>query len=117
MTKPEAKRKLMDLIDAAGVNTPEHLERATKPAVTFNTIADEWEAKRLPFLHNSITPSRVQNHVRPFFGQMAIEDIRTGTVNDWIATLTVKRLEPKTIENCWKDFRSVVNWHRRQMDK
>jgi len=120
MTKPEAKRKLMDLIDAAGVNTPEHLERATKPAVTFNSIADEWEAKRLPLLHNSsqaITPSRLQNHVRPFFGQMAIEDIRTGTVNDWIASLTKKRLEPKTVINCWKDFRSVVNWHRKQMDK
>jgi len=42
MTKPEAKRKLMDIIAAEGVNTPQHLERAMKPVVTFNSIADEW---------------------------------------------------------------------------
>jgi integrase len=26
-------------------------------------------------------------------------------------------LEPKTIHNVWKDFRAVVNWHCKQMDK
>ncbi len=120
MTKPEARRKLMDIIEAEGINKPQHLERALKPVVTFNAIADAWEAKRLPLLHNSsqvITPSRLRNHVRPFFGNMAVEDIRTGTVNDWIRSLTAKQLEPKTIHNVWKDFRSVVNWHCKQMDK
>jgi len=120
MTKPEARRKLMAIIEAEGVNTPQHLERALKPAVTFNSIADAWEAKRLPLLHSSsqfIIPARLRLHVRPFFGETAIEGIRTGTVNEWIATLTAKSLQPKTIINCWKDFRSVVNWHRRQMDK
>lgn len=120
MTKPEARRKLLDIIGAEGVNTPQHLEKALKPAVTFNKIADEWEAKRLPKLHTSsqhIIPARLRLHVRPFFGEMTIEDIRTRTVNDWIDTLAAKELEPKTIVNCWKDFRSVVNWHRRQMDK
>jgi integrase len=120
MTKPEAKRKLMAIIEAEGVNTPQHLERALKPAVTFNSIADAWEAKRLPLLHNSsqfITPSRLRNHVRPFFGNMAIEEIRTGTVNDWIRSMTAKGLEPKTIHNVWKDFRAIVNWHRKQMDE
>jgi hypothetical protein len=51
MTKPEARRKLMEIIEAEGVNKPQHLERALKPAVTFNSIADAWEAKRLPLLH------------------------------------------------------------------
>ncbi len=63
MTKPEARHKLMDIIVAEGVNKPQHLERALKPAVTFNSIADAWEAKRLPLLHISsqfITPSRSQ---------------------------------------------------------
>jgi len=120
MTKPEARRKLLDIIAAEGVNTPQHLEKALKPAVTFNSIADGWEAKRMPKLHTSsrhIIPARLRLHVRPFFGEMAIEDIRTGTVNEWIGTLAAKKLEPKTIINCWKDFRSVVNWHLRQMDK
>ncbi|MGB7025449.1 MAG: site-specific integrase [Candidatus Acidiferrales bacterium] len=120
MTKPEARRKLMEIIEAEGVNGPQHLDRALKPAVTFSSIADAWEAKRLPLLHTSsqfITPSRLRNHVRPFFGNMTIEEIRTGTVNDWIRTLTAKRLEPKTIDNLWKDFRAIVNWHRKQMDQ
>jgi len=120
MTKPEARRKLMDIIEAEGVNKPQHLERALKPVVTFNAIADAWEAKRLPLLHNSsqvITLGRIRKHVRPFFGNMAVEEIRTGTVNDWIRSLTAKRLEPKTIHNVWKDFRAVVNWHCKQMDK
>jgi integrase len=119
MTKPEARRKLMDIIEAEGVNTPQHLERALKTAVTFNNIADAWEVKRLPLLYKSsqITLSRLRNHARPFFGEMAIEDIRTGIVNDWIRTLTAKKLEPKTVHNAWKDFRAVVNWHRKQMDE
>jgi integrase len=120
MTKPEARRRLMEIIEAEGVNTSQHLEKALKPAVTFNKIADEWETKRLPMLHTSsrfIIPARLRLHVRPFFGEMSIEDIRTGTVNDWIASLAVKELEAKTIINCWKDFRSVVNWHRKQMDQ
>jgi hypothetical protein len=50
------------------------------------------------------------------FGNMAIEDIRTGIVNDWIRSLTAKKLEPKTVHNVWKDFRAVVNWQRKQMD-
>jgi integrase len=120
MTKPEARRKLMDIIVAEGVNTPKHLEKATKPAVTFNSIADEWEEKRLPMLYAStrfITPRRLKKHIRPFFGEMRIEDIRTGIVNDWIRSLTAKGLEPKTIINLWKDFRAVVNWHCKQLDK
>jgi integrase len=120
MTKPEARRKLMDIIGMVGVNTAQHLDKATKPAVTFNIIADAWETKRLPLLHSSsqaITPARLRRHVRPFFGSMAIEDIRTGTVNDWLGLMTAKGLEPKTVHNVWKDFRAVVNWQRKQMDE
>ena len=72
MTKPEARRKLMDIIEAEGVNKPQHLERALKPVVTFNSIADAWEAKRLPLLHNSsqvVTLGHIRRHVRPLFQQ------------------------------------------------
>ena len=120
MTKPEARRKLMEIIEAEGINKPQHLEKVLKPAVTFDSIADAWESKSLPLLHDSsraITPSRLRNHVRPFFGNMPIEDIRTGTVNDWIRSLAAKKLKPKTIHNVWKDFRAIVNWHRKQMDE
>ena len=88
--------------------------------MTFDRIADDWEAKLLPSLYKSsqsIIPKRLRKHVRPFFGQMAIEDIRTGTVNDWIRSLTAKGLEPKTVHNVFKEFRAVANWHLEQLDK
>jgi integrase len=119
MTKPEARRKLLGILEAEGINTVQHLERALKTAVTFNQIADGWVTKRLPnFYYSSqtICGARLKKHVRPFFGQMALEDIKTGTINEWITQLN-KVLEPKTIVNTWKLFRAICNWHLRQQDK
>lgn len=54
MTKPEARRKLAEIIAAHGVNTPAHLEKATRPAVTLDSIADAWETKLLRIGHSSL---------------------------------------------------------------
>jgi integrase len=120
MTKPEARRKLMEIIDAEGVNTPQHLEKALKPAVTFNNVADGWELKRLPQLKPSTqytAPCLNKKYLRPFFGQMALEGIKTGVINDWIAGLERKRLQPKTVHNLWKQFRAIMNWQAQQNDE
>ncbi len=120
LTRPEVKRKLMDIITAEGVNTPTHLERALKPPKTFNHVADAWELKRLPQLKESsqyLAPKLIAKYLRPFFGQIALEEIKTGTINDWIAGLRGKGLEPKTIHNLWKLFRAAMNWHARQGDQ
>jgi hypothetical protein len=50
MTKPEAKRRLLETISAEGINTPTYLERALGNARTFNEVADKWERMRLPKL-------------------------------------------------------------------
>jgi hypothetical protein len=47
-------------------------------------------------------PKLLAKHVRPFFGHMALEEIRTGNVNDWIGEMRSKKLEPKTIHNIWQ---------------
>ncbi|HWF03147.1 MAG TPA: tyrosine-type recombinase/integrase, partial [Candidatus Angelobacter sp.] len=123
MTKPEARRKLLDIIIREGVNTPEHLEASTKPAVpvvTFNTVADAWELKRLPHLKPSTqntAPLLLKKHLRPFFGKLTPESIKTGVINDWIADLNGKGLKPKTVHNMWKMFRSIMNWHAQQNDE
>jgi integrase len=120
LTKPEARIKLKEMLSAEGVNTPEHLERSLRPPKTFNDIADSWELKRLPQLKESSQyscPKLIAKHLRPFFGSMALEDIKTGAVNDWIAELTKARLEPKTIHNMWKLFRAIMNWHSQQNDE
>ncbi len=120
LTKPEAKRKLLDMVTEQGVNTPAHLERSLKPPKTFNHVADTWEAKRLPMLKPSTqyaAPKQIAKYLRPFFGSMAVEVIKTGTVNEWVVDLGRRGLEPKTIHNLWKMFRAVMNWHAQQNDE
>jgi integrase len=120
MTKPEAKRKLMEIIENEGVNTLEHLEKSLKPTVTFDAIADAWELKRLPQLKPSTqysAPMLIKKYLRPFFGLMAPETIKTGVINDWLADLKSKGLEPKTVHNLWKQFRAIMNWQAQQNDE
>ncbi len=119
MTKQDARRKLLEVIHGEGVNTAAHLERSLAPAVTFNKIADSWIDKHLPTLKLSTqhsAPKLIKKHLRPLFGTMPIEEIRTGTVNDWIAALNRKGLQPKTVHNMWKMFRGMMNWHAQQND-
>jgi integrase len=120
LNRSEAKRKLLDIIMQQGVNTPTHLERSLRPPTTFADVADAWELKRLPQLKPSsryTAPKLIAKYLRPCFGQMDLEDIKTGTVNDWIMDLQGKGLEPKTIHNLWKLFRAIMNWHSQQSDE
>jgi integrase len=120
MTKPEARRKLMEIIGAESVNTPEHLKKALKPVVTFNHVADAWELKRVPQLKPSsqyTAPVLNRKYLRPFFGQMAPSEIKTGFINDWIADLGGEGLQPKTVHNLWKQFRAIMNWYAQQNDE
>ena len=120
LTRSEAKHKLMDVLMQEGVNTPTHLERSLKPPTTFADVADGWEQKRLPQLKESsryTAPKLIAKYLRPRFGQMALEEIKTGAVNDWIVELRDRGLKPKTIHNLWKLFRAVMNWYSQQNDE
>ncbi len=120
ITKPEAKLKLLTIITAEGVNTPEHLERSLKPPKNFSDVADAWESKRLPQLKEStryMAPKLIAKYLRLFFGHMPVIEIKTGNVNDWISGLQSNGLEPKTVHNLWKMFRAMMNWHAQQNDE
>jgi integrase len=120
MTKLAAKRKLEEIIGKLGLNTPTFLERLEVPAVTFSQVCDAWESKRLPQLALSTrteAPGQLAMHLRPFFGIMPLEMIKTASVNDWIAGLVKLGLEPKTVHNKWKYFRGIMNWYARRMDE
>ena len=96
------------------------MERSLRPVTVFNAVADLWESKRLLQLKESSkysVPKLIAKHLRPFFAQLALEEIRTGNVNDWIAEMQSKKLEPKTIHNLWKLFRAVMNWNAQQNDE
>ena len=120
LTKCAAKLKLLGMITEAGVNTPSHLERSLKAPVVFADVADLWEQKRLPQLKISTqdsAPHQIAKHLRPFFGALPLESIKTGVINDWLAGLVKLGLEPKTIHNQWKMFRAIMNWHAQQNDE
>lgn len=63
-----------------------------------------------------MNPKLVAKHLRPFFGTMAIDAIKTGMINEWIST-AMKDFEPKTVHNMYKLFRAIVNWYYRQEDQ
>jgi integrase len=119
-TKSQAEARLQEIIVASGVNKPDYLEKILKPATTFNDVADQWEQKRLPELAATTRlslPCRLRKFIRPYFGHMTLESIRTAQVNDFIRGLTVQGLKPKTILNTYKDLRSIVNWYRQELDQ
>jgi integrase len=64
-----------------------------------------------------MAPKLIAKYLRPFFGQMVLEKIKTGTVSDWIVGLQGKGLQPKTIHNLWKLFRAIMNWQAQQTDE
>lgn len=114
MSKPEAKRRLREIISRAGVNEVSHLEQALGTARTFSDAVKGWERTRLPKLSLSSQyqqPKLIARHLTPFFGSMALDAIRTGTVNEWIGT-RMKEYQPKTVHNMYRLFRAVVGGER-----
>jgi len=119
-TKAQAKTQLQEVLVKEGVNRSDYLERATKPVVTFGAIADQWLEKRLPELSESSKrsiPLRLEKHMRPVFGGLALDQIKSAHVNDWIRSLTAAGLTAKTVHNVFKDFRAICNWHRMEQDQ
>jgi integrase len=117
MSRQQAKQKLMEVIQAEGINERTYLEALDAPVITFGHVADAWMLQRLPQLKISTqktAPGQIAKHLRPFFGAMPVESIKTGTVNQWIGTL---RLAPKTVRNLWKQFTTIMNWDSRQNDE
>jgi len=69
LTRPEAKRRLLEIITQEGVNTPAHLERSLRPPKMFVDVTGAWEAKRLPQLKESsryMAPKLIAKYLLPF---------------------------------------------------
>lgn len=117
LTKPEARRKLLELLEERGINTSEHLDRATRTLPTLQDAFQAWESGRLSKLAPSsqyTAPRVFRKHILPVLGSLPIPDIRTGHINDWLAQL---RTSPKTCHNLYKMLRAVVSWYYRQFDQ
>jgi len=112
MTKPEARRKLAARLNELGVNDNSYLEKALTPVKLFSEHAAWWEANVLPMHKPSSQNSShyiLKKHLIPYFGQLPMDSISEGTVQEWISGLQRQgELKPHTITNMWKVFKLVV---------
>ena len=112
MTKPQARRKLAEMLDELGVNTSAHLQRALMPVKTFAEEAKWWEENVLihhkPSSQNS-SHYIIKKHLIPHFGRMPIADINEKHAQEWITGLQKQgTLAPKTIHNMWKILKLIM---------
>jgi len=120
MTKPEARRKLQQMLEETGVNTEVHLDKALKPVVLFKENAGWWEENVMPMHKPSSRNSShyiIKKHLIPYFGTMPVDSITGRQVQEWISGLLRSgKLAPKTIHNMWKVLKLVVGKPSREWE-
>jgi integrase len=102
MTKPEAKRKLKDLIQEAGINTEAHLVRSLNPVQTFKQKATFWEdniACHFKPATRTTMLSHLEKHITPVFGHLPLDEVTETNVQEFITKLHKSGLAPKTVMN------------------
>jgi hypothetical protein len=101
-TKPEAKRKLRDLLEQSGVNTEAHLLQAIGVNQTFSQEAAWWRKNKLSLHKPSCQEtmgSHVDKYLLPQFGDLPINAVDERKVQEFIADLNRTELAPKSIRN------------------
>jgi len=91
LTKPEAVRLGAELVASLGVNTTEHLERATNlsPIVTFRQRVDWCRKYHKAWTDGKPGPvrtmeSQLTKHILPRFGSLTLDAVdETGVKNSW----------------------------------
>lgn len=131
MTKPEAKRKLKELITEAGINTEAHLVRSLNPVQTFKQKATFWEENIACFFKPATRTTmfnHLSKHITPVFGDLPLDQVTEVTVQEFITKLHREGLAPKSIMNIvgviklivgqkvWRDWtlKMPANPHREQ---
>ncbi len=100
------------MLNELGVNDNSYLAKALTPVKLFSEHAEWWESNVLPMHKPSSQNSShyiLKKHLIPFFGQMPVDAISEGTVQEWISGLKLQgKLEPKTIVNLWKVLKLII---------
>jgi hypothetical protein len=101
-TKPQAKRKLRDLIEQSGVNTEAHLLQAINVSRTFEQESTWWRKNKLSLFKPSCQEtmgSHIDKYLVPRLGQLPIEAVDERRVQEFVADLNRTELSPKSIRN------------------
>ena len=102
LTKPEAKRKLRELLEQSGVNTEAHLLQAIKATKTFEQESAWWRQNKLSLLKPSCQEtmgSHIDKYLLPRFGELSIDAVDERKVQEFVADLNRTELAPKSIRN------------------
>jgi integrase len=115
LTKPQAKRKLREAIEQAGVNTEAHLVKATKAGRTFEQEAAWWRKNKLSLFKPSCQEtmgSHLDKYLLPRFGEAQMDAVDERSVQEFIADLNRTELAPKSIRNILGVLRFVLGKNR-----
>ena len=112
MKKTEARRKLRAILEEMGLNSEQHLERATRGAKTFAMEAEWWREQKLSKYKPSCQETmggHLDKYLIPQLGSLPIAAIDERRVQELITDLerveytrsdgVKKRLSPKSIRN------------------
>ena len=123
LTKPEAKRKLRDLLEQSGVNTEAHLLQAINVGKTFEQESAWWRENKLSLFKPSCQEtmgSHIDKYLLPKFGELSIDAVDERRVQEFVAELNRTELAPKSIRNIigvlklilgksrWRDWNLVL---------
>ena len=102
LTKPEAEQLAKTLIASLGVNTAEHLARATNvsPIVTFRSRVEWCRKNHKAWLRGKPGPirtmeSQLEKHILPRFGDLPLSAVDETVVQEFVAELTRATFERK----------------------
>jgi integrase len=94
LTRPEAKRKGGEIIEALGINTSQHLERAVTSATrqTFRQRVDWCRKYHKAWTEGKPGPietieSQLKKHILPRFGDFTIDMVNETSVQEFVAEL------------------------------
>jgi integrase len=116
-TKPEAKRKLRDLLEQSGVNTEAHLLQAIGASQTFSQESAWWRKNKLSLHKPSCQEtmgSHIDKYLLPRFGDLPIDAVDERKVQEFIADLNRTELAPKSIRNILGVLKLVLGKKRWQ---
>jgi integrase len=112
VTRKQATDTLNQRIAAAGSD-----KAPTRSRVTFQTLADEWDASVLPMYKHSTQKHRrfmLKKHLLPQFGELAVSDVTRQVIQAYVAHLTQAGYAPKSIDHIHDVLsailRTAVKW-------
>lgn len=103
-TKNDANRMAKDVMEK--INSPRVVQLAK---ITFGALLDVYEDKHINTQLKATTQAKyrghIKRHIRPFFGEMALHEIKTLTIQNWIDS----KAEAGLSWNTRYDLRNVLS--------